>query len=156
MTDLVEGRLDGSGKRFGIVLSRFNDLIGQRLLDGAVDCFVRHGADRENVRVVRVPGAFEIPFLAKKLAVTGKFDAVVCLGAVIRGETPHFDYVAAEVAKGIGRIGLETGVPVIFGIVTAETIEQAVERAGAKQGNRGWDAAQAALEMANLKAEDFG
>jgi len=155
MTHVVEGRLDGSGKRFGIVVSRFNDTIGRRLLDGAIDCFVRHGTDREKVRVVRVPGSFEIPFMAKRLAATGKYDAVVCLGAVIRGETPHFDYVAAEVSKGIGRIGLETDVPVIFGIVTAETIEQAVERAGTKHGNRGWDAAQAALEMANLSGEDI-
>lgn len=156
MASHVEGRLDGTGKRFGVVLSRFNDMIGRRLLDGALDCFVRHGAPAENVRVVRVPGSFEIPFMAKRMAESGKFDAVVCLGAVIRGETPHFDYVASEVAKGIGRVGLETGVPVIFGIVTAETIDQAVERAGAKQGNRGWDAALAALEMANLTEEDFG
>ena len=155
MTHVVEGRLDGSGKRFGIVVSRVNDTIGRRLLDGAIDCFLRHGTDREKVRVVRVPGSFEIPFMAKRLAATGKYDAVVCLGAVIRGETPHFDYVAAEVSKGIGRIGLETDVPVIFGIVTAETIEQAVERAGTKHGNRGWDAAQAALEMANLSGEDI-
>ncbi|MFH1279694.1 MAG: 6,7-dimethyl-8-ribityllumazine synthase [Candidatus Eisenbacteria bacterium] len=156
MASTVEGKLDGTGKRFGIVLSRFNDMIGRRLLDGALDCFVRHGTPADRVRVVRVPGSFEIPFMAKRMAESGKFDAVVCLGAVIRGETPHFDYVASEVTKGIGRVGLETGVPVIFGIVTADTIEQAVERAGAKQGNRGWDAALAALEMANLTGEDFG
>lgn len=156
MTRVTEGNLDGSGKRFGIVLSRFNDLIGRRLLDGAVDCLVRHGVSDDDIRVVRVPGSFEIPFMAKKLAETGKYDALVCLGAVIRGETPHFDFVANEVAKGVGRIGLETGVPVIFGVVTADSIEQAIDRAGAKQGNRGWDAAQGALEMTNLAGEDLG
>ena len=156
MARVTEGNLDGSGKRFGIVISRFNDMIGRRLLDGALDCFVRHGVSDNDIHIVRVPGAFEIPFMAKKLAETGKYDALVCLGAVIRGETPHFDFVANEVAKGIGRIGLDTGVPVIFGIVTADSIEQAIDRAGAKQGNRGWDAAQGALEMTNLAGEDLG
>jgi 6,7-dimethyl-8-ribityllumazine synthase len=153
---MIEGKLDGSKQRFAIVLSRFNDFIGRRLLDGAIDCLARHGAPAEGVTVVRVPGSFEIPFFAKKAAETGRFDAVICLGAVIRGETPHFDYVAAEVAKGIARVGLDTGVPVVFGIVTAESIEQAIERAGAKQGNRGWDAALSALEMANLAGETLG
>jgi 6,7-dimethyl-8-ribityllumazine synthase len=156
MTRMIEGKLDGSRKRFAIVLSRFNDFIGRRLLDGAMDCLARHGAPAEGVTVVRVPGSFEIPFFAKKAAETGKFDAVICLGAVIRGETPHFDYVAAEVAKGIARVGLDTGVPIVFGIVTAESIEQAIERAGAKQGNRGWDAALSALEMASLAGESLG
>jgi len=150
MAHMVEGRLDGSGKRFGIVLSRFNDMIGRRLLDGALDCLVRHGTADDAIRVVRVPGSFEIPFMAKRLASAGKYDAVICLGAVIRGETPHFDYVAAEVAKGVHRVSLESDVPVIFGVVTADSIEQAMERAGAKQGNRGWDAALAAIEMADL------
>lgn len=156
MAITTEGRLDGSGKRFGVVVSRFNDMIGRRLLDGATDCLVRHGAKADEIHVVRVPGSFEIPFMAKRLATSGKFDAVVCLGAVIRGETPHFDYVAGEVAKGVAKVGLDTGVPVIYGIVTADTLEQAADRAGAKQGNRGWDAALAAIEMANLTAEDIG
>jgi 6,7-dimethyl-8-ribityllumazine synthase len=156
MPRMMEGRLDGSGKRFGVVVSRFNDFVGRRLVDGAVDCLIRHGTASDAITVVRVPGSFEIPFQAKRLAESGKFDAVVCLGAVIRGETPHFDYVAGEVAKGIARVGLETGVPVIFGIVTAESLEQAIERAGAKEGNRGWDAALAAIEMANLAGEGLG
>jgi 6,7-dimethyl-8-ribityllumazine synthase len=153
---MVEGGLDGSKKRFGVVVSRFNDLVGRRLLDGAVDCFVRHGTPEKNITVVRVPGSFEVPFLAKRLAASGKYDAVVCLGAVIRGDTPHFDYVAGEVARGVARAGLETDIPVIFGIVTADSLEQAIERAGAKAGNRGWDAALSAIEMANLTGEEIG
>jgi len=156
MGPVVEGRLDGSGKKFGVVLSRFNDMIGRRLLDGTMDCLVRHGVAEKDVRVVRVPGSFEIPVVAAKMAATKSYDAVICLGAVIRGETPHFDYVAGEVAKGINRIALDTGVPVLFGIVTAETLDQALERAGAKQGNRGWDAGLSALEMAALMKEDLG
>ncbi|MBN1826780.1 MAG: 6,7-dimethyl-8-ribityllumazine synthase [Candidatus Eisenbacteria bacterium] len=156
MARVVEGRLDGTGKKFGVVLSRFNDMIGRRLLDGALDCLVRHGVAEEDVRVVRVPGSFEIPLVAARMAATKSYDAVICLGAVIRGETPHFDYVAGEVAKGINRIALDTGVPVLFGIVTADTLDQALERAGAKQGNRGWDAGLSALEMAALMKEDLG
>jgi 6,7-dimethyl-8-ribityllumazine synthase len=152
---MVEGRLDGSKKRFAVVLSRFNDFVGRRLLDGALDCFTRHGTLEKNIAVVRVPGSFEIPFMAKRIARSGKFDAVVCLGAVIRGETPHFDYVAGEVARGVARAGFETDVPVIFGVVTADSLEQAIERAGAKAGNRGWDAALSAIEMANLAGEDL-
>jgi len=155
MARTIEGRLDASGKRFGIVLSRFNEVVGRGLLDGALDCLGRHGASENKILVVRVPGSFEIPFLAKRLASPGKFDAVRCLGAVIRGETPHFDYVAGEVARGIARAGIETGVPVIFGIVTADSLEQAIERAGAKSGNRGWDAALSAIEMANLAGEEI-
>ncbi|MFH1680056.1 MAG: 6,7-dimethyl-8-ribityllumazine synthase [Candidatus Eisenbacteria bacterium] len=156
MPRMLEGRLDGSGKRFAVVVSRFNDFVGRRLVDGALDCFLRHGTADEAITVARVPGSFEIPFLAKRLAESGKYDAVVCLGAVIRGETPHFDYVAGEVAKGIARVGLESGVPVIFGVVTADSLEQAVERAGAKEGNRGWDAALSAIEMASLAGEGLG
>ena len=156
MPQYVEGKLDGSGKRFGIVLSRFNDMIGGRLLDGTVDCLVRHGTDDNSIRVVRVPGSFEIPFMAARMASSGKYDAVICLGAVIRGETPHFDFVAGEVAKGVTRIALDSNVPVVFGVITADTLDQALERAGAKQGNRGWDAGLTALEMADLSGRDVG
>lgn len=156
MPRYVEGKLDGSGKRFGIVLSRFNDMIGGRLLDGAVDCLVRHGTDDDSICVVRVPGSFEISFMAARMASSGKYDAVICLGAVIRGETPHFDFVAGEVAKGVARIALDSKVPVVFGVVTADTLDQALERAGAKQGNRGWDAGLTALEMADLSGQDVG
>ncbi len=145
-----EGKLLAQGLRFGIVLSRFNDFIGERLLGGAVDALVRSGADEKDIDVFRVPGAFEIPLMAKKVAGTGRYDAVICLGAVIRGATPHFDYVANEVSKGIAGVSLELGVPVSFGVLTTDTIEQAIERAGTKSGNKGWDAAVAAIEMANV------
>ena len=142
--------LEAKGKRFGIVASRFNEIVSRRLVDGAVDCIVRHGGRETDVEVFWVHGAFELPFMAKNVAASGRWDAVLCLGAVVRGETPHFDYVAGEAARGIGRVGLETGVPVIFGVVTAETLEQAMERAGAKGGNKGWDAALSAIETANM------
>ncbi len=150
MAKVLEGKLIATGLRFAIVISRFNELIGNKLLSGSMDALVRHGAADDDVTVAWVPGAFEIPVVAKKLASSQKYDAVICLGAVIRGATPHFDYVAAEVSKGIAKVGLDTGVPVIFGVLTTDTIEQAVERAGAKAGNKGWDAAVAAIEMANL------
>jgi 6,7-dimethyl-8-ribityllumazine synthase len=147
---IIEGKLQAKDLKFGIVLSRFNDFITSRLLDGAVDGLLRHGAAEKDVEVVRVPGSFEIPLVAKKLAATGKFDAVICLGTVIRGATPHFDYVAAEVSKGVAAASFETGVPIAFGVITADTIEQAVERAGTKAGNKGWDAAVTAIEMAQV------
>jgi 6,7-dimethyl-8-ribityllumazine synthase len=153
MTDkgrVFEGVLKGDGLRFAIVVSRFNDFISSKLLAGALDCLARHGVGEGNVDVAWVPGALEIPLVAQRLGKGGKYHAVICLGAVIRGATPHFDYVAGEVAKGVARVQLETGVPMIFGVLTTETIEQAVERAGTKAGNRGWDAALSALEMANL------
>lgn len=147
---IKEGGLSAQGLRFAIVVSRFNEFITSRLLEGAVDALLRHGAEEELIEVFKVPGAFEIPITARKLAQTGRYDSVICLGAVIKGETPHYKYVAGITAQGIARVGLETGVPVIFGIVTAETIEQAIERAGAKAGNRGVEAAISAIEMANL------
>jgi 6,7-dimethyl-8-ribityllumazine synthase len=147
---VFEGKLLAKGLRFGIVISRFNDFIGERLLGGALDALNRHGADEESIDVFKVPGAFEIPLIAKKAAESGKYDAVICLGAVIRGGTPHFDYVAAEVSKGIANVSIEAGVPISFGVLTTDTLEQAIERAGAKSGNKGWDAAFAAVEMANL------
>jgi 6,7-dimethyl-8-ribityllumazine synthase len=146
----IIGTLDGKEKRFAIVVSRFNDFITARLLDGALDCFARHGGDEKNITVVRVPGSFEIPPIAAKLAKSDRYNAVICLGAIIRGATPHFDYVASEAAKGVAQAALASGVPVIFGILTTETIEQAVERAGTKSGNKGWDAMICALEMADL------
>ncbi|MFW6181438.1 MAG: 6,7-dimethyl-8-ribityllumazine synthase [Spirochaetota bacterium] len=152
MSTVIEGKLDASGKRFAVVASRFNELITRKLLDGALDCLVRHNADAGNVTVIWVPGALEIPLAAKRAAVSGRFDAVVCLGAAIRGSTPHFEYVAAEASKGVARVGLEADLPVIFGVLTTDTIEQAVERAGTKGGNRGWDAALAAIEMADVLA----
>ncbi|HEY5527123.1 MAG TPA: 6,7-dimethyl-8-ribityllumazine synthase [Candidatus Anoxymicrobiaceae bacterium] len=145
-----EGQLVARDYKFGIVVSRFNEFISKSLLAGAMDSLKRHEAAAENVDVAWVPGSFEIPLVASKLAASGKYDAVICLGAVIRGNTPHFDYVAAEVSKGIARVGLDTGVPVAFGIITADTLEQAVDRAGAKAGNKGWQAALTAIEMANL------
>ncbi len=145
-----EGTLEAAGLKFGIVISRFNDLITRRLLDGAHDAIVRHGGSLDSVDNFWVPGAFEIPLVAKKLAESGKYDAVIALGAVIRGGTPHFDYVAGESAKGIGQTMLQTGVPIIFGVITTDTIEQAIERAGVKLSNRGAEAALAAVEMANL------
>jgi len=145
-----EGRLDAKGLRLALVVSRFNELISERLLQGALDCLRRHGAADEALRVVRVPGSFEMPLAAKKIAGSGKVDAVICLGAVIRGETQHFELVAGEAARGVARASLETGVPVTFGVLAAETLEQAVQRAGAKAGNKGWDAALAAIEMVHL------
>ena len=145
-----EGHLNAAGKRFALIVSRYNEFFSSRLLSGAEDCLLRHGAAAEDVEVFRTPGSFEIPLVAKKVAEAGKFHAVVCLGAVLRGQTSHFDFVASEVAKGIGRVNLESGVPVIFGVITTETIEQAVDRAGARAGNRGAEAAMAAIEMANL------
>jgi len=149
----IEGKLDGKGLRFGIVIARFNEFISGKLLSGCLDGLHRHGADEKNIDIVWSPGAFELPLLAKKLAGNEKYDAVICLGAVIRGATPHFDYVAAEVAKGIAHVGLETGKPVIFGVLTTDNIEQAIERAGTKGGNKGFDAALAAIEMAHLMKE---
>ncbi|MFC1515449.1 6,7-dimethyl-8-ribityllumazine synthase [Thermodesulfobacteriota bacterium] len=150
MPNLIEGKLLADGKKFAIVVSRFNDFITDRLVGGAVDALVRSGAKDEDIEVVKVPGAFEIPLMAKKMAKKGRYHAVVCLGAVIRGATPHFDYVSAEVSKGIATVGLESDIPVIFGIVTTDTIEQAIERAGSKAGNKGWSAAMTAVEMVNL------
>ena len=149
----IEGKLLARGRSFGIVVSRFNSLVTDQLLAGALDCLVRHGADSDAITVVRCPGSFEIPQVAQQLAARGKFDAVICLGCVIRGETPHFDYIAAEVAKGVGQISLQTDTPVAFGVLTTETLEQALERAGAKAGNKGWDAALTAIELADLKAQ---
>ncbi|MFZ8827791.1 MAG: 6,7-dimethyl-8-ribityllumazine synthase [Armatimonadota bacterium] len=150
MPKVLEGQLTAQGLRFAIVVSRFNSLVTQRLLDGALDALRRHGADENAITVVYVPGSFEIPLAAKRLAQSGAFDAVICLGCIIRGDTPHFEYVASEAAKGIAQVALETGVPTIFGVVTADTLEQALERAGAKAGNRGFEAAMTAMEMANL------
>jgi len=150
MARVVEGALQAKGIRFGIVVSRYNDFINKRLLDGALDGLARHGAEEGMVTVVRVPGSFEIPLMAKKLAGSGKYDAIICLGAVIRGATPHFEYISAEVTKGIAQVALESGVPVSFGILTTDSIEQAIERAGTKSGNKGWDAALAAIEMVNV------
>lgn len=145
-----EGFLNGEGLRFALVVSRFNEFISSKLLSGAKDCLTRHGADDALVDVAWVPGAFEIPLIAQRLAATKRYDAIICLGAVIRGSTPHFDYVSGEVAKGVAKVQLDAGIPVIFGVLTTDTIEQAVERAGTKAGNKGWDAAVSALEMANL------
>ena len=145
-----EGKLNGQGLKFGLVVGRFNELISMRLYEGALDCLRRHDVDDGDVDAAWVPGAFELPLVAKRLAESGKYDAVICLGAVIRGGTPHFDYVAGEAAKGIAKVSLDTGVPVVFGVLTTDTIEQAVERAGTKAGNKGWAAAGTALEMANL------
>ena len=145
-----EGKLLGEGLKFGIVVSRFNEFITKKLLEGALDALTRHGVKADDVAIAWVPGTFEVPVIAKKMAEAGKYDAVICLGAVIRGATPHFDYIAAEVTKGIAQVGLSTGLPTIFGVITVDTIEQAIERAGTKVGNKGFDAAEAAIEMANL------
>ncbi|MCL4457451.1 MAG: 6,7-dimethyl-8-ribityllumazine synthase [Nitrospirae bacterium] len=147
---IIEGELQAKGIKFGIIVSRFNDFITSRLLDGAVDALIRHGAKEDDIEVVKVPGSFEIPLAAKKMASKGSYGAVICLGTVIRGATPHFDYVASEVSKGIAAASLETGVPIAFGVITSDTIEQAVERAGTKAGNKGWDAAITAIEMAQV------
>ena len=146
---VVEGHLSAQNLKFAIAVSRFNSFITERLLEGAIDCLKRHGCREEDITVYRAPGAFELPLVAKKLSQLD-FDAVIVLGAVIRGETPHFDYVAAEVSKGVAAVSLESGKPVIFGVLTTDTVEQAIDRAGAKAGNKGWEAALAAIEMANL------
>jgi len=150
MPQFIDGKLDATGLRFGIVVGRFNSFIGDRLLEGALDAIIRHGGDDGAITVARVPGAFEIPLAAKKLAASGKYDALICLGAVIRGSTPHFDYVAAEVSKGVASVSLESGIPVAFGVLTTDSIEQAIERAGTKAGNKGFEAAVTAIETANL------
>ena len=155
MAKQIEGKLDASGLKVGLLVSRFNSFISDRLLEGAVDALVRHGASESDLTVARVPGAFELPVATKKMVDTGKFDAVICLGAVIRGATPHFDYVSSEVTKGIASVSLDSGVPVSFGVLTTDNIEQAVERAGTKSGNKGFEAAVTAIEMVNLfKAMD--
>lgn len=150
MPNIVEGQLSAEGLRFAIIMSRFNDFICSRLVDGAMDALLRHGADEEEVSLVKVPGAFEIPFAAKRLSQSGRYDAVICLGAVIRGATPHFEYVAAEVSKGVANVALESSVPITFGVLTTDNLEQAIERAGSKSGNKGYQAAMAAIEMVNL------
>ena len=150
MANIFEGNLKADGKKFAIVVARFNSFLSEKLLEGAMDSLVRSGAKEEDIDIARVPGAFEIPLVAKKMAELQKYDAVICLGVVIRGATPHFDVVVAEVSKGAASVGLETGIPVLFGVLTTETIEQAIERSGTKAGNKGADVAVAAIEMANL------
>jgi len=150
MNKHFEGMLLGKGLKFGLVVSRFNEFITKKLLDGAQDALLRHGVNQEDIEIAWVPGSFEIPLIAKKLAQTKRYDAVICLGAVVRGGTPHFEYIAAEVSKGIAKVSLDTGLPVIYGVIAADTLEQAIERAGTKMGNKGFDAAVTALEMANL------
>ena len=156
MPKVTEGKLNAKGLKFGIVVSRFNDFICEHLLSGAMDVLIRNGAEDGNIEVFKVPGAFEIPQAAKKVALSKRFDAVICLGAVIRGSTPHFEYIAAEVSKGVAMVGLEGEVPVTFGVLTTDNLEQAIERAGTKSGNKGWDAALSAIEMANLYREMKG
>ncbi len=150
MPRVIEGKLKGEGLKVGVVVSRFNEFITGRLTEGAIDALTRHGVADGDIDVVRVPGSFELPFVAKRMAESGKYDAIVCLGAIIRGDTPHYEYIAAEVTKGIAQTALETGVPLTFGVITTDSIEQAIERAGTKIGNKGFDAAMSALEMANL------
>jgi len=150
MAKVHAGKMVAKGKNFGIVVSRFNEFISQKLLDGALDVLRRHDADEDRIEIFWVPGSFEIPFIAKKMALSKKYDAILCLGAVIRGDTPHFDYIASQVAKGIAQTSLSTGVPTLFGIITADNLEQAIERAGTKAGNKGADAALSAIEMVNL------
>ncbi|MFZ1683134.1 MAG: 6,7-dimethyl-8-ribityllumazine synthase [Candidatus Zixiibacteriota bacterium] len=145
-----EGTLDAKGMKVGIVVSRFNNFFTDKLLEGAVDCLKRHGADEAKLAVAYVPGSFEIPAAAAKMAQSKKYDAVICLGAIVRGDTPHFDFIAAENSKGVAKLAMESEIPVIYGVITTDTLEQAVERAGTKAGNKGWDAAQAAIEMVNL------
>ena len=147
---IFEGSLQASGKKFGIIVGRFNSFIAERLLEGALDTLKRSGASDKNIDIARVPGAYEIPLISKKMAQTKRYDAVICLGAVIRGATPHFDYVSSEVAKGVAQVGMDSGVPIIFGVLTTDTVEQAIERAGTKAGNKGADCALAAIEMVNL------
>jgi 6,7-dimethyl-8-ribityllumazine synthase len=156
MPRVTEGKLNARGLKFGIVVSRFNDFICEHLLSGALDVLLRNGAEEGDIEVFKVPGAFEIPQAARKVALSKKFDAVICLGAVIRGSTPHFEYIAAEVSKGVAMVGLEGEIPVTFGVLTTDNLEQAIERAGTKAGNKGWDAALSAIEMANLYREMKG
>ena len=153
MPRIFEGKISAEGYSFAIIVSRFNDFISSKLMEGAIDALKRHGVDDDKLSLIKVPGAFEIPMTAKRLAKTGKYDAIICLGAVIRGATPHFDYVAAEVSKGIANVSLESSVPVTFGVLTTDNLEQAIERAGSKVGNKGWDAAVSAMEMVNLFKE---
>ena len=153
MVKTIEGNLIAKGKKFGIIASRFNDFITKELVSGCLDTLTRHGANNEDLSITWVPGAFEVPLLAQRLAKSKSYDALICLGTIIRGSTPHFEYIAQEAAKGIAKVSLDTGLPVIFGIITADTIEQAVERAGTKEGNKGRDAALSAIEMANLLAQ---
>jgi 6,7-dimethyl-8-ribityllumazine synthase len=155
MSNIIEGNLLAQGKRFALIVGRFNDFISERLLSGALDALIRSGAKDEDIDIVKVPGAFEIPLAAKKLA-KKNYDAIICLGAVIRGATPHFDYVCAEVSKGIATVSMDAEIPVIFGVITTDSIEQAIERAGTKSGNKGWSSAIAAIEMANLMSEIEG
>lgn len=150
MARIIEGKLDAKGLKVAIVVSRFNSFICERLLEGATDALLRHNADDGDIDVIRVPGAFEIPLVAKKLATSGRYDGVVCLGAVIRGATPHFDYVCSEVSKGVASVSLDTDIPIAFGVITTDTIEQAIERAGSKAGNKGAEAAMVVIEMLNL------
>ena len=150
MSKVFQGMLLGEGLKFGVVVSRFNEFVTRKLLDGAQDALLRHGVSQGDIDIAWVPGSFEIPLIVGKLARTKKYDAVICLGAVIRGETPHYEYIATEVTKGIAKIGLETGLPITYGIITADSLEQAIERAGTKAGNKGFDAAVDAIEMANL------
>ncbi len=150
MPRTFEGKISAEGFRFAIIVARFNDFISSKLVEGAMDALKRHGADEDQISLIRVPGAFEIPLAAKRLVENGRYHAVICLGAVIRGATPHFDYVAAEVSKGIAAVALESKIPLTFGVLTTDNIEQAIERAGSKSGNKGWDAAMAAMEMVNL------
>jgi len=150
MPTLIEGAISAKDVRCAIVVSRFNDFISQRLLEGALDAFKRHGGSEDQITIVKVPGAFEIPAMARRLSVTKGFDCIICLGAVIRGDTPHFDYISSQVSRGVASVALESSVPVSFGVLTADTLEQAIERAGAKSGNKGWDAAVSALEMVSL------
>lgn len=147
---IIEGELQAKGLKFAVIVSRFNDFICSKLLDGAIDALTRHGASEQNIEIIKVPGAFEIPLVAKKVSSQKKHDALICLGAIIRGATPHFDYVAAEASKGIAQASLDSGIPIAFGVLTTDTIEQAVERAGTKSGNKGWDCAMVAIEMAQL------
>ena len=150
MPKILEGKISAEGFRFAIIVSRFNDFISSKLVDGAMDALRRHGVDEGKVSLIKVPGSFEIPSVAKRLAKSNKYDAIICLGAVIRGATPHFDFIAAEVAKGVASVALESDIPVTFGVLTTDNLEQAIERAGSKAGNKGWDAAISAIEMVNL------
>lgn len=154
--ETLQGNLSAAGRSFGIVVSRFNSIVTGRLLDGALDCLVRHGADEKAVTVVYCPGSFEIPQVAMQMATSGRFDAIITLGCVVRGETPHFDYIAAEAAKGVAQVAMQTGVPTAFGVLTTETLEQALERAGAKSGNKGWDAALTAIELVQISQQLSG
>jgi 6,7-dimethyl-8-ribityllumazine synthase len=153
MANIIEGKLNAAGLKFGVIVSRFNSFICDRLVEGALDALVRHGAADADIDILRVPGAFEIPVAAQKAAASGRYDALICLGAVIRGSTPHFDYVCAEVSKGVAAVSLDSGMPVSFGVITTDSIEQAIERAGTKAGNKGSDAAMTAIEMVNLFKE---